>query len=58
MAVVVVVVVLQHINLLRSTLEIHIVPLSVAVSTRTASLVYRVTPVWTGLSDCMNVTSK
>ena len=55
---VVVVVVLQHINLLRCTLEIHIVPLSVAVSTRTASLVYSVTPVWTGLGDCMNVTSK
>ena len=54
----VVVVVLQHINLLRSTLEIHIVPLSMAVSTHTASLVYRVTPVWTGLGDCMKVTSK
>ena len=56
--VVVVVVVLQHINLLRSTLEVHIALLSVAVSTRTASLVYRVTPVWTGLGDCMKVTSK
>ena len=58
MVVVVVVVVLQHINLLRSTLEVHIVLLSVAVSTRIAFLVKRVTPIWTGLGDCMKVTSK
>ena len=54
----VVVVVLQHINLLRSTLEIRIVPWLVAVSTRIASLVHLVTPVWTGLGDCIKVTSK
>ena len=55
--VVVVVVVLQHINLLRSTLEIRIVPWLVAVSTRNASLVHLVTPVWTGLGACIKVTS-
>ena len=54
----VVVVVLQLINLLRSTLEVHIVLLSVAVSAHIALLVKRVTPVWTGLGDCMKVTSE
>lgn len=54
----VVVVVLQHIDLLRSTLDIRIVPWLVAVSTHIAYLVHLVTPVWTGVGDCTKETSK